>query len=122
MLILDEKIEKTIEKILLNRISERKTIYYSELAREVNKILEKNVIPEKGKILGLTLSKFLHKLCEKSFKKEKKMIGAVVVNKQTNIPSDGFFKFAEKLYNRSFKTDKEKRIFWESEIKKLFKG
>ncbi len=48
------------------------------------------------------------------------MIGSLVVSKKTGMPSEGFFKFAEKLYSIDLKNDDHKRIFWQNELKKVF--
>ncbi len=118
---MDDKILKIMEEIVLEKISKKETISYSELAKEINKKLKKKAIPEEGRSLGTVLSKYLHKLCYKSFCEKKIMIGAIVVRKDTGIPSNGLFKFAEKLYNLEFETEEEKKNFWSLEIKKVFK-
>ena len=112
---------RTVEEILLEKISKEETIAYSELAVQINKKLKRKAVPEKGKGLGTVLSKYLHNLCQKYFQKEGVMIGAIVVKKDSGIPSSGFFKFAEKLYNLKLSTNKQKNEFWELEIKKIFK-
>ncbi|WP_293443261.1 hypothetical protein [Persephonella sp.] len=108
-----------IEKLLIRLAKEKKTITYSQLASYINKkSLEK--LPEKGKALGTVLSKHLHVICEKYVKNGKPMIGSLVVSKKTGMPSEGFFKFAEKLYSIDLKNDDHKRIFWQNELKKVF--
>ena len=112
---------KTVEEILLEKISKKETITYSELAVQINKKLKRKAVPEKGKVLGTVLSKYLHSLCQEYFQKERIMIGAIIVRKDSGIPSSGFFEFAEKLYKLKLNTKKQKNEFWESEIKKIFK-
>ncbi len=118
---LSSELETIIEKILLEKIKNKETITYSELAKEINKRTGKKAVSEKGKSLGLILSKYLNKFCEKYVKERNFMIGAVVVRKDTKLPSSGFFKLAEKLYNLKLDTEETKTDFWKSEINKIFK-
>ena len=108
-----------IEKILIDCAKKKKTITYSELAKQINQNSDKKI--PSGKIMGIVLSKYLHKLCESYVKNGKAMIGCLVVSKKSGIPSEGFFKFAQKLYNIEFKNDEEKLKFWQNELKRIFK-
>ncbi len=117
---MDKEIVKTVEQILLDKIRNKQTIYYSELASEIDKKIGKKVVPE-GRFMGVFLSKYLQFLCRKYFEEKNLMIGAIVVNKKYNLPSEGFFKFAETLYNKEFENENQKINFWKSEINKIFK-
>ncbi len=109
-----------IEKLLIRLAKEKKTITYSQLASYINKKSAKK-LPERGSALGTVLSKHLHTLCEKYVKNGKPMIGSLVVSKKTGMPSEGFFKFAGKLYKIDLKNDDQKKIFWQNELKRVFK-
>jgi len=113
-------IEKIVLEVLKECVSDKKTIYYSDLAKSVNQKAGKKIIPEKGTALGTVLSKYLHSLCKQSVNQGKPMIGSVVVSKKNNMPSEGYFKYAEHLYGIQLKSEREKEIFWENELKKLF--
>ncbi|SNZ09882.1 hypothetical protein SAMN06265182_1645 [Persephonella hydrogeniphila] len=112
-------LSEIIEKILIEKAKKKETISYRELAEEINRLSEKKI--PTGRFLGVTLSRHLHKICEKYYREGKGMLGSIVVNKKSGIPSDGFFRFAQELYSIDLKTDEEKRKFWQNEIKKVFR-
>ncbi len=111
-------LDEIIEKILIDKVRKGETISYRKLAEEVNKTAGQNIFT--GRFFGVQLSKHLHIVCEKYHKKGKGMLGSIVINKKTGMPSEGFFKFAQKLYNIELRTDEEKKKFWQNEIKKVF--
>ncbi|WP_456464538.1 hypothetical protein [Persephonella sp.] len=109
-----------IEKALIKLAKKRKTITYSQLALCINKKSAEK-LPERGNALGSVLSKYLHILCENYVRNGKPMIGSLVVSKKTGMPSEGFFRFAQKLYKIDLKNDDQKKIFWQNELKRVFK-
>ena len=108
-----------IENLLIKKAKEKKTITYSQLAQEVFR-LSGGKFPKKGKIMSLFLTKHLHSICSSYVSKNLPMIGSIVVSKKTGKPSDGFFKFASKLYGIKLITDEQKEKFWQNEIKRVF--
>ncbi len=117
---MDEKILKIIENVLIKKKKNRETITYSELAEYVNKELKKEIFSIKGKSFGKEISIYLHELCETSYKRNGYMIGAIVVRKDRGYPSDGFFKFAEKLFEIKLRNQKDKINFWKNQLKMTF--
>jgi len=136
---LNDKILKTIENILLKKKKNRETITYSELAEYVTSSPHLNaglcfarlhsnlpasswdeIFSIKGKSFSKEISIYLHKLCETSYKQNGYMIGSIVVRKDKGYPSDGFFKFAEKLFEIKLRNQKDKINFWENQLKKIF--
>ncbi|WP_457635187.1 hypothetical protein [Persephonella sp.] len=109
-----------IEKALIKLAKEKKTITYSQLALCINKKSAEK-LPEKGNALGSVLSKYLHTLCENYVRNGKPMIGSLVVSKKTGMPSEGFFRFAQKLYKIDLKNGDQKKNFWQNELKRVFK-
>ncbi|WP_456384267.1 hypothetical protein [Persephonella sp.] len=114
------QIEKIAEDILLDRVKRRKTIFYSQLAREINAAAGKKVIPERGMAMASALTEILHSICSGHVKKGRAMPGALVVSKKTGIPSDGFFRFASQLYNIKLESSEERKKFWKDQLEKLF--
>ncbi len=49
------------------------------------------------------------------------MLSAVVIRKDWEMPGDGFFECAKSLRKFDGNTEREKRIFWQNEIKKVYK-
>jgi len=114
------QIEKIAEDILLKRAKRRKTIFYSQLAREINAAAGKKVIPERGIAMASVLTEILHSICSRHVKNGRAMPGALVVSKKTGIPSDGFFSFASQLYNIKLESSEERKRFWKDQLEKLF--
>jgi len=115
------KIEKIAENILLSRAKNKKTIFYSQLAKEINTAAGEKLIPEKGIAMASALTDILHRICSRYAKNGRAMPGAVVISKKTGIPSDGFFRFASQLYNIKIESHEEREKFWEDQIEKLFR-
>ncbi|MDQ7055778.1 MAG: hypothetical protein Q9M89_04555 [Persephonella sp.] len=111
--------QKLIEEVLIEKAKEKRTITYSQLAQEVSKLLE-GKFPQKGKMMSLFLTEYLHNICSSCVTKKLPMLGSLVVSKKTGRPSDGFFRFASKLYGIELTTDEQKEKFWQNEIKKIF--
>ncbi|WP_457639140.1 hypothetical protein [Persephonella sp.] len=101
-----EKVFQILEKTA----TEGKTIHYADLIRQTS---------EKKGIYALIHT--LHKICSKTVKKEGFMLGAVVVSKKTGMPSEGFFKYAQKLYKIELNTEEEKLKFWKNELEKIYR-
>jgi len=108
-----------IEKLLIKKAKEKKTITYSQLAQEVSR-LSGDKFPKKGKVMSLLLTRYLHGICSSCVSKNLPMLGSIVVSKKTGKPSDGFFKFASKLYGIKLITDEQREKFWQNEIRKVF--
>ncbi len=114
MLVLIDK----FEKVLKNVARSKRTITYSQLLKEVNLISNRKV-PLKGKVAVFILSKNLQDVCRRSVKAGKPMLGAVAVSRK-GYPSEGFFRLAQEIYGIQLKTDEDRRIFWQNELKKVF--
>ncbi len=111
---MEKDILGTITRILIEYGKQKQLITYSELSNLVNKKLNKKVV------LPVNIHKYLHDICENSYKEKGFMLGALVISKKLKMPSNGFFKFAEKVVGKRFLSDDEKKDFWINELKKIY--
>ncbi len=114
---MDKEILEFIKEFLQQKAKRRETVAYSEIIKAINKhFKEKKFSLTRASYMKLSV--YLHELCKISFKERGYMIGALVVRKDKNIPSNGFFKFAKEL--GIFKEKENKIDFWKKQLEKIF--
>lgn len=91
----DARIVDIIESILETRASraaivEGAQIFYSDLAIEVNRAMNEDVIPTTGSQLGSTLGPLLELLNDRTRADGRPFLTALVVRKDTGVPGQGF--------------------------------
>jgi hypothetical protein len=76
---------------------------------------------KRGNYAAAQSGQLLGEICQHMHKDGKPMLGALVINMQKGLPGDGFFELAITLGRlRAGATDREKRSFWESELKAIY--
>jgi hypothetical protein len=76
---------------------------------------------KRGNYAAAQAGHLLGEICQHMHQEGKPMLGALIMNMQKGLPGDGFFELAVSLGRlRAGATDKEKRSFWESELKAIY--
>jgi len=84
---------------------------------EINRRAGRKVIPEKGRGMGVVISKLLHPVCDKYYWKFGVLPGSIVVLTRTGMPAPGYFKYLE---SRSIFKGDNRRAFWERQVAVFF--
>ena len=98
------------------------------VARNENKIFYMGVANEMGLPLGKPMGnhwqkktgQILDDINQYEFEHGRPLLSAVVVNKMTGIPGDGFFKLAMRLEKYLPNSHIDKKIFWEQELNEVY--
>ena len=98
--LLNYRLWREIYMTLIKRAIEGKTIYYSELAHEVNKMMEEEepLLPEKGSQLASTSAVILDVISHYEHLCGRPLLSAIVIRKKYNTPGDGFWEMMKELY------------------------
>ena len=102
----EEKLLYDIAVILVNVANKREKITYNKLSERLNRRIE-----------PINLGNPIGELSFRAFQLGLPLISVLVVNQDTQIPSDGYFKFSSKLKGLS---ESEILKDFENEIKKVY--
>jgi len=106
---------REIYMTLIKKAIDGKTIYYSELAYEVNKIMGETLLPEQGNQLGVTLGPILGIISWYEYLCGRPLLSAIVIRKSDNTPGDGFWgmnEYIPKIDNIEEIEEEQKRVFF----------
>ena len=95
--LLDYRLWREIYMVLIKRAIDKQTIYYSELAREVNRIIGDTLLPESGNQLGRALAPILGIISWYEYLCNRPLLTSIVIRKLDKTPGEGFFRMEEYL-------------------------
>ena len=93
--LLDYRLWREIYMILIKRAIDGQTIYYSDLAREVNRIMGDTLLPESGNQLGKALAPILGIISWYEYLCNRPLLTSIVIRKLDKTPGEGFFRLNE---------------------------
>lgn len=102
-------VERQVLDVLRERVAQRRPITYGDLTE---RITARRFMPN-----DRALEALLSRLSTQSHKRGLGMISAVVVNKVSKIPGDGFFSLAERL---GHSVGDDPKAFHEKELEKVY--
>ena len=104
-----ESARERMRELLVGVASARSTITYGECVRIV--------FDGRFSARSSALAQMLEEVCTLEDERAGVMLGSVVVRKDSGIPGDGYFAFAEQGLGRPMS---DRRSFWESEVERVW--
>lgn len=106
-----EELADALQDIIEDVAREESTIYYSQAMEAVG--LRHSNQGHRSKF-----SKAMHIICSRTTDEQGFMLCSIIVSKTTQMPSESFFKYAEKIGAKDINVSRE--TFWENQKKLVY--